>query len=177
MGLPPNPVDPACGLSGVFELCASRNVRPFLGLGYLTPFKLVRFDTVTGLGSVIGTVGSSGQTFPSLRFDPAGTAYTVEAGSGNVYTVNLTTGQGTLLFAGGAAAINTRGLALPPASGCGTCSGDINADAHVDGMDVGGWVRCALGAGQPADACSCNTGVTTPQFIDRLLNATDTACP
>lgn len=84
-----------------------------------TNFQLVRISLLTGLGTVIGPVtGSSANVFASLRFDPTtGVAYTVDANNGNVYTVNTTTGLGTLLFAGGAAATGTRGLGYVPAPG------------------------------------------------------------
>jgi hypothetical protein len=91
--------------------------------GSCTPFgcsldyKLVSFNLNSGLGSVIGSIGTSAQTFLSLRFDSAGTAYTVDSNSGNVFTVNLGTGQGTFLFAGGPAAAGTRGLAFVPEPG------------------------------------------------------------
>jgi hypothetical protein len=80
-------------------------------------YKLASFNVNSGLGSAIGSIGSSSQSFQSLRFDSAGTAYTVDANSGNVYTLNLANGQGTLLFAGGAAALGTTGLAFVPEPG------------------------------------------------------------
>lgn len=81
-------------------------------------YKLVSFDTMTGLGSVIGSIGTSTQLFLSLRFDEMGVAYTVDAASGNVYTVDLGTGAGAFAFAGGAAAVGMTGLALQvPAPG------------------------------------------------------------
>jgi hypothetical protein len=85
---------------------------PFGGLDY----KLVTFNLNTGLGSVIGSI-APGLTFNSLRFDSAGTAYTVESNTGNVYTVNLATGQGTVLFAGGSTAVGIRGIGFIPAPG------------------------------------------------------------
>jgi hypothetical protein len=88
-------------------------------------YQLVRINLATGLGTVIGPVtGNSSNVFASLRFDPAtGTAYTVDANNGNVYTVNTTTGAGSLLFAGGAAATGTRGLGYVPAPGAATAVG------------------------------------------------------
>jgi MYXO-CTERM domain-containing protein len=82
-------------------------------------YDLVRFDTSTGLGTVIGPItGTTAQAFASLRFDSAGIAYTVNMGNGDVYTVNTATGAGTFLFAGGSAAVNTKGLAhVVPAPG------------------------------------------------------------
>lgn len=74
-------------------------------------YKLVRFDTTSGAGTVIGTVSGSRQ-FNSLRFSASGTAYTVDSATGDVFTVNLTTGQGTFAFAGGSAAVGITGLAL-----------------------------------------------------------------
>lgn len=82
-------------------------------------YKLVSFSTSNGLGSIIGSIGNGSQAFESLRFDAAGTAYTVDSVTGNVFTVNLTTGQGTFLFAGGAAATGTTGLAYVPTPGVG----------------------------------------------------------
>jgi hypothetical protein len=75
-------------------------------------YSLVRMDLDTGLCSIIGSLGSASDQFPSLRFDSAGNAYTVSKFTGNVYTVNLTTGAATFLFAGGSAAVGTEGLAL-----------------------------------------------------------------
>ena len=78
-------------------------------------YDLVSFDLGTGQGTIIGAIGPSSRSFVSLRFDSAGTAYTVDTFTGDVFTVNLGTGAGTFLFAGGAAAVGTRGLAFVPA--------------------------------------------------------------
>jgi hypothetical protein len=75
-------------------------------------YSLVRMDLDTGLCSIIGSLGSASDQFPLLRFDNAGNAYTVSKFTGDVYTVNLTTGAATFLFAGGSAAVGTEGLAL-----------------------------------------------------------------
>ncbi len=75
-------------------------------------YTLVRMDLDTGACSIIGSLGSASDQFPSLRFDNSGIAYTVSKYTGDVYTVNLTTGAATFLFAGGSAAIGTEGLAL-----------------------------------------------------------------
>jgi hypothetical protein len=75
-------------------------------------YTLIRMDLDTGACSIIGSLGQTADQFPSLRFDNSGNAYTVSKYTGNVYTVNLTTGAATFLFAGGAAATGTEGLAL-----------------------------------------------------------------
>lgn len=79
--------------------------------------KLVKFNLATGTAVAIGSIGTTSQRFWSLRFDESGTAYTVDAFSSTMYTVNLTTGAGTAAFSspllGG-----TTGLALQvPAPG------------------------------------------------------------
>lgn len=87
-------------------------------------YNLVSFDLGTGQRSLIGPItGSTSQAFYALRFDSAGNAYTVDSGNGDVYTVSTATGHGTFLFAGGAAAVGTRGLALVPAPGAGVLLG------------------------------------------------------
>jgi hypothetical protein len=87
-------------------------------------YDLVSFNASTGAGSVIGPItGSTAQAFAALRFDSTGAAYTVNTNNGDVYTVNLSTGAGTVLFAGGAAAVGTRGLAFVPAPGAGVLLG------------------------------------------------------
>jgi hypothetical protein len=75
-------------------------------------YTLIRMDLDTGLCSTIGSLGQTSDQFPSLRFDNAGNAYTVGKYTGNVYTVDLTTGAASFLFAGGSAAVGTEGLAL-----------------------------------------------------------------
>jgi hypothetical protein len=79
--------------------------------------KLVRFNLATGTATAIGSIGTGAQRFFSLRFDEGGTAYTIDAFSGTVETINLATGQGTAVFSN--AALNgTTGLALQiPAPG------------------------------------------------------------
>ena len=56
------------------------------------------------------------------------------------------------------------------------CVGDIDFSGVLDGLDVQGFIRCLLGAGEPGDACGCadsdGGGVTIDdigQFIDRIL--------
>lgn len=66
-------------------------------------------------------------------------------------------------------------------SDCGTCSGDMNGDARVDGDDIAGFVATYLGAysacadmdqsGAPLDS----EDVTA--FVDRLLNGASSCCP
>jgi hypothetical protein len=87
-------------------------------------YNLVSFDLGTGQRTLIGAItGSTSQAFYALRFDSAGNAYTVDSGSGDVYTVNTGTGHGTFLFAGGPAAVGTRGLGFIPAPGTGLLLG------------------------------------------------------
>lgn len=80
-------------------------------------YKLVSFNRTSGAGTVIGSIGTGSQSFESLRFDDAGTAYTVDSVTGNVFSVNLTNGQGNFLFAGGSLAQGLTGLAYIPAPG------------------------------------------------------------
>lgn len=77
-------------------------------------FTLLRMDIATGLTTTIGSLGLGPTAFMQggLRFDESGTAYTVNPADGNVYTVNLTTGAASFLFAGGPNAVGTTGLAL-----------------------------------------------------------------
>jgi hypothetical protein len=69
-------------------------------------------DLDTGVASMIGSLGPTSDYFPTLRFDSSGTAYTVGKFTGDVYTINLSTGAASFLFAGGSAAVGTEGLAL-----------------------------------------------------------------
>lgn len=79
--------------------------------------KLVHFNLSTGTATASGSIGTNSQRFFSLRFDEVGTAYTVDAFSGTVFTVNLGTGAGTAAFTD-AALVGTTGLALQvPAPG------------------------------------------------------------
>lgn len=75
-------------------------------------YTLVRVDLDTGVATMIGSLGQTSDYFPSLRFDSSGNAYTVGKFSGDVYTINLSTGAASFLFSGGSAAIGTEGLAL-----------------------------------------------------------------
>jgi hypothetical protein len=113
-GLSPTRVDalafsPAGALYGIYNA----GQPPFGSNDY----RLFSMNLTTGLASVIGSIGSSAQSFLSLRFDGAGTAYSVDANTGDVFTVSLATGHGTLLFSGGSAATGLRGLAYLPAPG------------------------------------------------------------
>jgi hypothetical protein len=107
-GLSPLRVDalafsPSGNLYGIWN----SNSSPFGSNSY----KLVSFNPA-GVASVIGPIISGTDAFNSLRFDSAGNAYTVDATNGGVYTVNLSTGAGTLAFNGGSLAMGTSGLGL-----------------------------------------------------------------
>lgn len=82
-------------------------------------FTLLRVDLDTGLSTTVGSLGLGSSAFMQggLRFDNNGVAYTVNPADGNVYTINTTTGAATLLFAGGANAVGTTGIAFIPAPG------------------------------------------------------------
>lgn len=83
-------------------------------------YSLIRMDLDTGLATTIGSLGQGSSQFKALRFDSAGTAYTVNYETGDVLTVNLATGGASFLFAGGPALTQVTGLAhiVPsPASG------------------------------------------------------------
>jgi MYXO-CTERM domain-containing protein len=79
-------------------------------------YKLASFNVATGLATPIGSINGTQDDFLSLRFDSAGNAYTVDADTGGVYSLNLSTGAGTLLFTSSTAQ-GTRGLAFVPAPG------------------------------------------------------------
>lgn len=75
-------------------------------------FSLIRINMSTGVGTLVGSLGQGNGQFKALRFDDAGTAYTVNYATGDVFTVNTATGAATFAFAGGAAATQTTGLAF-----------------------------------------------------------------
>lgn len=75
-------------------------------------YTLIRMNLVTGVSTLVGSLGVTTDSFPSLRFDETGVAYTISNFGGNVYTINLNTGAASFLFAGGAAATQTTGMAL-----------------------------------------------------------------
>lgn len=82
-------------------------------------FSLIRMNLDTGLSTMVGSLGLGTSAFMQggLRFDNNGVAYTVNPADGNVYSVSTTTGAATLLFAGGANAVGTTGIAFVPAPG------------------------------------------------------------
>ncbi|MFG0328082.1 MAG: PEP-CTERM sorting domain-containing protein [Phycisphaerales bacterium JB037] len=80
-------------------------------------FGLLATDLDAGTSSIIGSFGIGTDDAKALRFDNNGVAYTVNYDTGDVYTVNIATGQATFLFAGGAAAVHTTGLAFVPTPG------------------------------------------------------------
>lgn len=83
-------------------------------------YSLMRVDLDTGLATAIGSMGQGSSQFKALRFDSAGTAYTVNYDTGDVMTLNLATGQASFLFAGGAGLGQVTGLAfIPSPSGAG----------------------------------------------------------
>ncbi len=95
------------------------------GIAFIGTFdyRLVRFDQNTGLGTIIGPIGAPNvDFFESLRFDSAGNAYTINQANGGFYSVNLTTGAGTLLFTD-PDLINATGLAFIPTPGAATFLG------------------------------------------------------
>ena len=104
-------------------------VNPVTGLAYalvdrgIAPlgtvdFTLLSMNLDTGLSTTIGSLGL-GTTFAAritggLRFDDAAICYTVNPQDGNVYTVDVTTGAASFLFAGGTNAMGTAGIAFIP---------------------------------------------------------------
>jgi hypothetical protein len=107
-GLPGNVRVDALAFAGDGTLYGMWNAgNEFMGT---VDFKLVRFDTSTGAGTVIGTVSGS-RKFNSLRFGSGGVAYTIDSNTGDVFTVNLATGAGSFAFTGGAPAVGVTGLA------------------------------------------------------------------
>jgi hypothetical protein len=68
--------------------------------------RLGTVDTVTGAGSVIGTIVaiSSGETITDIAFSPTGSLFAVSFN--NLYSVNTTTGAGTLIGSHGLAGKN-----------------------------------------------------------------------
>jgi hypothetical protein len=79
-------------------------------------YRLVTFDLTTGAGTVIGTDLGLGyyQTIGDIAFDPSsGTLYCVVANTGDIRTIDTTTGlAGPVVFAG--AAVGAHGLAFTP---------------------------------------------------------------
>jgi hypothetical protein len=107
---------PGGTLYGIYN-AGGNGAGPFGG-GFPFDYKLASFNPLTGVGTPIGSIATSSEAFYSLRFDPAtGIAYTVDANGGGVYTIDTTTGHGTLLFAGGPNAQRIRGLAIIPSPG------------------------------------------------------------
>ena len=104
-------VDPTTGLAyGIVNM----------GDGVFNPtnYSLVSFNLDAGTASLIGSLGQgTTAVFRSLRFDDAGVAYTVNHGTGDVFTVNVSNGAESFLVAGGSAAAGTTGLAFIPAPG------------------------------------------------------------
>ncbi len=81
-------------------------------------YTLIRLNLDTGVSTIVGSLAAGSSSFKALRFDNAGTLFTVNADNGDICTINVATGQASFLFAGGAAAINTSGLAyIIPAPG------------------------------------------------------------
>lgn len=101
-------MNPVTGLA--YGIINAGSPPPFGSLDY----SLISMNLTTGLSTVIGSFGVGQDQFNSLRFDDAGVAYTVDVNNGNVYTVSTSTGAASFLFAGGAAAMNTNGLAFIP---------------------------------------------------------------
>jgi hypothetical protein len=125
--------------NGIRNTVPALAVNPVSGLAYgiidagspppfgTSNYSLIAMNLDTGLSTVIGSlIGAQTATaFTALRFDDAGIAYTVGMNTGNVYSVNVSTGAATLLFNGGSAAVNTTGLAfiVPGPGGAGLLLG------------------------------------------------------
>ncbi len=75
-------------------------------------YSLIRMNMDTGLSTLVGSLGQGANPFTALRFDNTGTAYTVNQSNGDVFSVNTATGAASFLFAGGAVAAGTTGLAF-----------------------------------------------------------------
>jgi hypothetical protein len=84
-------------------------------------YRLVTFNLTTGAGTVIGTDVGLGyyQTIGDIAFDPSsGALYCVVANTGDIRTIDTTTGlAGGVVFAG--AALGAHGLAFTPEPGSG----------------------------------------------------------
>ncbi|MBX3362777.1 MAG: hypothetical protein KF705_15245 [Phycisphaeraceae bacterium] len=122
-------VDTAGVFNGLRSYVEALAVNPTTGLAYgivdmgsaiegTINYSLMSMNLQTGTASLIGSFGQGSNRFKALRFDDTGTGYTVNSNNGDVFTVNLSTGAATFVFAGGAAAVNTTGLAfVVPAPG------------------------------------------------------------
>lgn len=71
-----------------------------------SPKSLVRIDTSTGAGTLIGSFGVSGQTMADLTF--GGTLYGSGSSRGDLYTVDRATGLATFVGASGRTAFDRR---------------------------------------------------------------------
>lgn len=85
-------------------------------------YNLIRFDLDTGLSTVVGSLGAAQNQFRSLRFDDLGTLYTVNSTNGDICAIDTMTGHVSSLFAGGAATMNTTGLAFIQVPGPGAAA-------------------------------------------------------
>jgi hypothetical protein len=80
------------------------------GRNYDDDPKLIQIDPVTGAGTVIGTLDVDGETAASLAFSSDGTLYGwIEPSSDDLATINLTTGEATIL---GDSGLDTWGASL-----------------------------------------------------------------
>lgn len=77
--------------------------------------RLLRVNPTTGAVATVVTLDFGGATpvVPALSFSPAGTLYAIQrGGTDDLYTINLSTGQGTLVGATGSGPL--QGLAFAP---------------------------------------------------------------
>jgi hypothetical protein len=78
--------------------------------------KLITINPATGLVTVVGAFNAgAGNTMADIKFDSTGNLYGISAtGGANLYTVNITTGQGTIVAASGLTFTSGGGLAISP---------------------------------------------------------------
>jgi len=80
--------------------------------------QLLTIDPTTGLVTVVGSfnTGHSGNTMTDLAFDPSGNLFGIGSSGGpNLYSINISTGQGTLIGSSGMSFTTGGGLAISTA--------------------------------------------------------------
>ena len=100
----------------------------------VAPYSLIRIDTTTGAGTLIGGpliyFGSAPQSAADISFSPDGTLYGwIEGNYDDLATINLSTGQATIV---GNSGLETSGSGLAFSSG---------GTLYFTGDDDDGWLR------------------------------------
>lgn len=141
-------------------------IHPTTGVLYgleSTSDSLITIDPVMLTGTKVGTgLGITVPLVGDMDFDADGTLYIIINTSGNIHSVDLTTGLAGPLV--GSFGVNCSALSLIPAP---DCPADINNDGQVNVTDllavIGAWGAC------PAPPASCTADINT----DGQVNVTD----